>query len=178
MSETLIVMRREFRERVRSRSFVLSTLLTPVFVLGIFLVPMLAEGFSGDDERTFALLDASAPQLGPEVTAALAATGGVGQIQLVSAAGEMASLEDSLTREVIEERLHGLIILPPDILEGGPVRYRARSVTDPALQRRISGAVTNVVQEHRLATAGIDPALLSTVMAPVPMEAARLTGDG
>lgn len=178
MRELLIVMRREFRERVRSRSFILSTLLTPVFVLGVFLVPMLADNFSDDDQRAFALIDASPTQAGPAVVAALEAAGGVGQIQLFTAPGGVGMLEDSLARAVLDESLHGVIILPSDVTEGGSVRYRARSVTDQGLQRRISSAVTTVVQEHRLATAGIDPALLSSVMAPVPMDAARLTGDG
>lgn len=178
MRELLIVMRREFRERVRSRSFVLSTLLTPLFVLMIFLGPVLAERFSSDDDRRFALVDGTSLQVGAEVVAALEAAGGIGQVQLFTPAGSTAAVEDSLTREVMSERLDGLILLPPDLIDRGAVRFRARSITDFGLQRRISAAVTTAVQARRLAAAGIDPALLSTVMAPVSLEAARLSGGG
>lgn len=180
MREFTIVLRREFFERVRTKSFILSTLLTPLFFLLILLGPVLSEELIGGDDRYLAVMDESGMGLGSEVAAALSASGDSGSDQLhvsVIESGAPAT-QDSLIQSVLSERLDGMIRIPPDVVEGGPVQYRARSVTDGGLQRRISQAVTGAVQGRRLSTAGIDPGILASVMAPVEVQAARLTSAG
>jgi ABC-2 type transport system permease protein len=179
MHELRIVLRREFMERVRTKSFILSTLLTPIFFLLLLLGPVLSQQFIGGDEKLFAIVDESGAGLGAEIAATLGATAGSGdQIHASAITQSSPAVDDSLVRAVLDERLDGILLLPPDLIEGGTVEYRARSVTDTGLQRRISQTVTAAVQRRRLATAGIDPGILASVMEPVPVESARLTSEG
>lgn len=178
MRELGIVLRREFLERVRSRSFMLSTLLTPVFFLLLMLGPVFSEQLVGGDSRTFVVLDRTSEGLGTEVAATISALDGGSDVYHATSLPDGAGVQDSLIRAILAEQLDGLLILPPDLLEGGAVQYRALSVTDGGMQRRLGGAVTGVVQGRRLATAGIDPSRLAAIMSPVPLEAARLTSEG
>lgn len=180
MRELLIVLRREFLERVRTKSFILSTILTPVFFLLLLLGPVLSQQLIGGDDRYFAIVDDSPERIGADVATALSNTGGSGSdrhhVTVVRA--PLALAEDSLVQAVLDEELDGYLHLPPGVMQSGAVQYRARSVTDPGLQRRIAQAVTGAVQGRRLATAGIDPERLAAIMAPVRVEAARLTSEG
>ena len=180
MRELLIVLRREFLERVRSKSFILSTILTPLFFLLLLLGPVLAQQFSGGDDRYFAIVDESPTGIGAEVATTFSQTGGSGSDRYhVSVVGSsLEVLQDSLVQAVLDDELQGFFVLPSDVMESGSVQYRARSVTDSGLQRRIGQAVTSAVQGRRLETAGIDPARLAEIMAPVRVQAARLTSEG
>ena len=180
MRELLIVLRREFLERVRTKSFVLSTLLTPIFFLLILLGPVFSERLTGTEDLFFAVVDESASGIGEEVAAALREIGDTesDRYYATARAGSSPAVQDSLIQAVLSETVDGYIVIPADVLEGGAVLYRARSVTDTGLQRRIGQVVTGVVQGRRLASAGIDPGILASVTAPVPVEAARLTSGG
>jgi ABC-2 type transport system permease protein len=179
MRELGIVLRREFLERVRTKSFMLSTLLTPLFFLLIMLGPVLSQQLIGGDEKEFAVLDEAGQGFGEEVATALSALdAGSDSYRATAVTAGGAAVRDSLIQAVLREELDGVITLPPDLLEGGAVQYRALSVTDVGLQRRIAGTVSNVVQGRRLATAGIDQRRLAAIMAPVRLEAARLTSEG
>ena len=179
MRELLIVLRREFFERVRTKSFILSTALTPLFFLLLLLGPVLSQRLIGGEDRYFAIVDESGAGIGAEVATTLSASGGGSDEYHASVVpGTLSEAQDSLVQAVLAENLHGFIHLPGDVMTTGTVEYRARSVTDMGLQRRIGQAVTDAVQGRRLATAGIDPGQLAAIMAPVRVDAARLTSEG
>ena len=157
MRELLIVLRREFFERVRTKSFILSTALTPLFFLLLLLGPVLSQRLIGGEDRYFAIVDESGEGIGEEVATTLSMAGGGSDEYHVSVVpGTPAAVQDSLVRSVLAEELDGFIHLPADVMTSGSVAYRARSVTDMGLQRRIGQAVTDAVQGRRLASAGID----------------------
>lgn len=180
MHELRIILGREFGERVRTRSFVLSTLLTPVFLLAILLGPMLADRMGGSREINLALVDDSGSGIGSEIAAALTTPAGEdgGRLAVHVVPGTAAAVQDSLAAEVLADRVDGLLIVPADILAGAPVQYRARSVTDTGLQRRIAAASSSAAQGRRLEAAGIDPGLLAGIMHPVQVSAQRLGVSG
>lgn len=54
-----IIIGREFNERVRKKSFIITTLLTPLLMLGLMFTPMLIAMYSGNDEKAIAVVDDS-----------------------------------------------------------------------------------------------------------------------
>jgi len=52
-----LVIRREYLFRVRKKSFLLLTLLTPLLMIGMIFVPLWLASFRADDVRTVAGLD-------------------------------------------------------------------------------------------------------------------------
>ena len=66
MSQTGIIIAREFNERVRKKSFIITTLLTPVLMIGLMVAPALIMNYSGGGTKRIAVVDESgwiAPQL-------------------------------------------------------------------------------------------------------------------
>lgn len=57
MSNLSIVIAREYLQRVRRKSFIISTLLMPVLMLGIIAAPALVAAFSGPEEKVIAVID-------------------------------------------------------------------------------------------------------------------------
>lgn len=61
-----IIIGREFNERVRKKSFIITTLLTPLLIIGLMVAPTLMMTYSGSDLKKIAVVDDSgiiAPQL-------------------------------------------------------------------------------------------------------------------
>lgn len=57
MSNLSIVIGREYNQRVRRKSFIISTILMPVLMLGLMAVPALVAAFSGPEEKVVAVID-------------------------------------------------------------------------------------------------------------------------
>ena len=62
MHDALLIVKREFRERVASKSFVVGTLLFPVFLISLLLLPRLVGGSSA--EWTLVLVNEAPADLG------------------------------------------------------------------------------------------------------------------
>ena len=197
MREVLIIVEREFRERVQTRSFVIGTLLFPVFMIGVMMMSSVA-GDAGE-QRRIALVDRAPAGLSGVFEQALLASGRApgptaDGDPAPAGSGAAAAPEDTppyaierhgadaliegLDRRVLEQELDGYVILPADILESGEVVYRARNITNRFVLRDISTAATFALQTRRLGSAGVDPATVRRLMQPVDLNTARVTEAG
>ena len=59
MSQVGIIIAREFNERVRKKSFILTTLLVPLLMVGLMTLPTLLIIYSGSDTKEIAVIDRS-----------------------------------------------------------------------------------------------------------------------
>lgn len=59
MSQVGIIIAREFNERVRKKSFILTTLLVPLFMVALMAVPSLLMLYAGSDTKEIAVIDQS-----------------------------------------------------------------------------------------------------------------------
>lgn len=54
-----IIIGREFNERVRKKSFIITTLLTPLLMIGLMVAPMLIMSYSDSEQKRVAVIDES-----------------------------------------------------------------------------------------------------------------------
>lgn len=59
MSKVGIIIAREFNERVRKKSFIITTILMPVLMIGLMIVPALIMNYSRGDTKRIAVIDES-----------------------------------------------------------------------------------------------------------------------
>jgi ABC-type Na+ efflux pump permease subunit len=83
-----------------------------------------------------------------------------------------------LNARVQAEELDGYVVIPPDVLEGNRVLYRARSIANAGVLRDIRRAASQAVQAERLRAAGLDGGELAALIRPVQVDEARITGEG
>lgn len=179
MSEVLIVLRREFLERVRSRAFVIGTVLFPVFMGASIALPALI-GAGGGGERTLALVNEAPPAVGDAFVAALTAPAGADRYtyHVERVPGTAAAAREALNRRVLAEEIDGYVVLPPDLVERSQALYRARNISSLTMQRDVSRAASQAAQGARLEEAGLDGARVQALLRPVELQAARITEAG
>src|SRR5262245_59351424 len=71
MHNVLMIVRREFMERVTKKSFWIGTCVFPIVIVGLTTVPMLLINLGGDTQKKVAVVDATG-QLEPRLASALA----------------------------------------------------------------------------------------------------------
>ena len=187
MREVLLVLVREFNERVRTRAFVIGTLIFPIFMIAITLLPSLTG--SGKQRRMVVVDEGPAP-IAQMLAAALergmflpgdtqpSARRRMNQYQVQVVPGPVATRRPDLLRRIEADSLYGYIIVPADVRDSSRVHFRSTRVGEPGVLRDIRMAATEAVQVDRLANAGLNLGNVSTLLQPVVVDEGRVDVRG
>ena len=160
MAKLLVVFRREYLERVRSKWFVLGTLLGPVFFILVAGAPRLIGG-RGDGTRDVAhieVIDATGAGLGARVVASLRERFPLSRAPYLTVVDESASAaaQDHAVLRVQREEILGYLLLSRATLAGDSVRYEGRNANAHNDVDAIRLAVRSQVLALRMEREGID----------------------
>jgi ABC-2 type transport system permease protein len=174
-----LIIRREFHERVASRSFLIGTLIFPLIMAGLILLPRLIG--SRGTERTLVMVNDGPEGVGSAFAVALGATPASSDentYKVVPVPGPYEGVRDSLNARVEKKEIDGYVVLPADVLETGTILFRARNVGSFAVMRDLRTAGTRAVLSERLKVAGINLAAVAAMIAPVRVDEAKITARG
>ena len=181
MTRALVVARREYLERIRSRSFWIGTLLGPVLIFGITVGPALFIARQRGKDVRLAVLDASGglreavekvlaePRLDPTAPRFLIQPAGEGDIE---------TRRDRLREAILQGTLDGYVYLAPDALQSSTAEYFAKSVSDLALMRRLERRVEEALIGVRLAKDGLDAARVQSLTRKLDLKPIRVSATG
>jgi ABC-2 type transport system permease protein len=169
------VVRREFVERVRTKWFIISTVLGPIFLIGITILPAVLATKGGGGR--VAVVDEGSGAFAGRLLAQL----GAGSRFSVSVVPETAGgqgIVDSLTREVQAKRLDGFLVVSPAAIESGKFEYRGRNVASIRDMQTLQTSLRQAVTIERLTRRGIDPAVVQEAQQHIDLETKRITREG
>lgn len=164
-----VVFRREYLERVRSKWFLVGTLLGPVFLGVIMVLPtyISMKQRPGNDLTNVIVLDATGTGLGARVGAALAKSfpaAPAPQVQVVSPA-LLSAAEDSAVNAVIRKDINGFIILDSNTVANRSVRYAGRNASSISDVQALMSSVKQQVLAQRLEHEGLNVARVNALTA-------------
>lgn len=131
-----IIIGREFNERVRKKSFIITTLLMPVLMIALMVAPALIMEYSQGDEKQIAVIDESglvAPQLESDET-----------IRFVPIE---RTLEEA--RQQMGDYF-AVLHIGSDILERGAVQLYANASTSLTLESGITSQLNSILEREKL----------------------------
>lgn len=172
------VLKREYLIRVKKKSFIIVTLLTPLLMGGLILIPMFLTTFTSEAQRSVAVVDLKG-DIYPSFTQALDITikGGKKKFLLEGVAADVITLpqvKERLTQRVDSEELDAYIIIPSDVITKGKAEYYARSVSNITEIDSISKALNKVVVEKRLNQEGLDPQQINRLIKKVELKTIKI----
>ncbi len=187
MRKLIAVIRREFMVRVRTRAFVISTVLGPVLMGMLFVLPMLLESRDRAPKRVV-VLDAAGGAFGSRVAEALAgARRGTGadappryQVMTVHATDGSAAPLDTLIlhlglKEAGPDQLVGVVLVADSVVETGRLHYYGSNVGSLSEMGDLQRILRQAVVAERLSRAGVDVSVLAAATAPVSLETSRVS---
>jgi ABC-2 type transport system permease protein len=175
----LRVARREYLERVRSRAFMVATVLGPLILGGLMLIPALAARRATKPMR-IAVLDASG-SLGEPVEQALRGIteGGTPRFVIVPPpAGPFQPARQRLQDDVLRGRLDGYVYLPEGSLDASEGEFHGRSVSAVMENRLMERALEEAFVRVRLTREGLDGSRLKQLTRSVDLKTMRLSEAG
>ena len=156
-----VVFRREYLERVRSKWFLIGTLLGPVFFFAVAVAPALISMRQrpGTDLANVVVLDATTSGLGARVGDALGKVFPLStkpRVRVV-APDKLASAEDTAVRDVVANTALGYLVIDTATIAGHSVRYAGRNATSINDVQAVMNSVKQQVLALRLENEGLNP---------------------
>jgi len=165
MNAFLLVARREFLTRVRKKSFLVMTILGPIFFAALMVVPVLLEETA---ERTWHILVLDNSYL-------LANEGQIGDVTMDQLDPEKHNLEAALTLSMESDAHDGLLYLPPSetgnpqFILNNAVLYNKGDLNMSA-GRSIERFLQKAATSEKLALLGVDPAVVASAQTEVEID--------
>lgn len=162
MSNISIIIQREFNERVRKKSFIITTLLMPVLMIALMASPALIMQYSRGDEKVIAVVDDSglvAPKLENSEEIAF----------------ETTDLSTEEARKQLTDKF-GVLYIGSDILENASnVKLYANSSSSLSLESAITGQIEHILEAEKLKAYNIEnlSKILDEVKTKVNMQTFR-----
>ncbi len=167
MNKILTVVRKEYLERVRSRSFVIGTVLGPAVMALFILGPALLAGAGGEKERQVGVVDLSG-QVYEKLQHDLDARGD-SHIKLVPIpCGDQPpeGCAATLKQMILDDSLFAGIVVPADFIDSRKVTYYNTSVSASVVREEaLEPALDRVLRETRFDEAGVPSSLHDYVLA-------------
>ncbi|HEY7893800.1 MAG TPA: ABC transporter permease [Gemmatimonadaceae bacterium] len=183
MRKLWIVAQREFMERIRSRWFIVSTVLVPGLLGLILFIPLYftSRAVPSTDMARITILDATGSGLGTQVAAKLdgGIAGDTAARVIAVAPAALAAAESSATRDVISGARKGYLALGPALWPKPDVRYAGSNATSTVDMARLQRIVHDELIATRLRSAGMDPHQVDALTAlDMQMSTERLSARG
>jgi len=155
MSKVLTVIRKEYLERVRSKAFLIGTILGPALMGLMVLGPALLADVAEDQDRTVGVVDVSGSVAGA-LEAKLAEYGEDHVVlRVLDCAGEEACVEE-LKSMVRGEVVDAGLLIPADFYDNPNPTYYNTSVGEEVLRgETLSPALNRVLREERFRREGV-----------------------
>ena len=174
MSPFLLVAQREFLSRVRKKTFLLMTVLGPLFFGALVIVPPLLSSMSEEPEQRLLVVDHSFLLVG---------TDHIGNTLLDYLNPEEFSEEQAIEALHSKEPFDGLLYLPasqngdPDFILRNVRLYSKNDVSMDAI-RSIESTLEAMATEEKLKLRGVDPALVAQAQTQVAIKTLDFTENG
>jgi len=195
LNNVLVVMKREYLQRVKTKGFWVGTLVLPLFVVAVTFLPGLLMAKS-KTTQSIVVVDETGRVGTPFAARANARDGQVPkggkerglmvdesrmarfEVKVELLAADRKAQKADLDRRVRDKEIGAWVWVGPGVFEGKPVEYHARSVSNVFTQDALRDDLTMVVRRERLQRAGIDPERVEELTKPVPLETQRVSEKG
>jgi ABC-2 type transport system permease protein len=184
MHKLLMVIRREYLDRIRKKSFWLGTLLFPLLMLGLIFFQFLLTDMEAGKLRSIALVDSTGKLLGAfqaKISEEKLKDGKPAfRVEAVPLAGDLEATRKSLEPRVNSDDLFGIITAGNDLDAAGNFRLYARSVGNLTVQRTLQRALRDAVIGLRLerSNLSLEQAQLEKLLSPIELESFQVAAGG
>jgi ABC-2 type transport system permease protein len=179
MPKLWAIVRREYVERVRTKAFVVGTILGPIVLGAMMIIPAFAARAGSKPLRVAVLDRTGAVQAQVEEALRAATFEGKSRFEPVPMPdAPPGSREAALKKAVLAGELDGYLELPADAVEKSSASYYGRNVSNRMDLSRMERAVGGVLVSRRLSAAGLDPDRVKDLTRGLDLRTIRLTEQG
>ncbi len=181
MNKILLVLQREYLQIVKTKLFIISTLLTPLLMAGILLVPMLLTQFKTGKPEKIAVVDNTDLSIYEELKKQLEDDSLKPGYELYKEKYNLYEQVEGLEKlkeRVLSRELDGFILVEKDILENGNISYYSKNVANFSTQKILRDTVNRIVLVNRFKALDIDEGILEKNLKNIDFQVIKVTKEG
>jgi len=178
MKKVLTVIRKEYLERVRSKAFIIGTLLGPIFMGALILGPALMADVAGDQDATVVVIDPSGEIIEP-LREALASRGDDHvALELMDCGPDGAACIEELKALVLSQEVDAGLVIDPDFYENPELVFYNTAVGAAVLKdEALRPALNQILREERFHRAGVPADQHEYILARSSWESRQLSAE-
>lgn len=181
MKKILSVIKREYIQIVRTKGFIIGTILGPVLMAALIFVPVLVSVLSVGEQERIAVVDETREifeDLDKRLDRRLKDGRRRYLLEKYEIRADTDALKKELNQKVLSNSITAYLYIPKEIAEGGSAEYVSQHVSDFNKIEDISGTLNRVVIEKRLRTEGLDPEKIAQYIRRVGLRTIKVTKRG
>jgi len=183
MNKILLILQREYLQIVKTKLFIISTLLTPVFMVAIMVIPMLLMQFRTGKPEKIAIVDNSDLMIYEELNEKLNSEEFKPGYEVHREEYNLYELPrglEQLKNQVLSRELDGFLVIEKDILDTGSISYYSKNVSNINTQGNIKNIANEIIRIKRFRMLDLDIAdeVLEKYLDPVSMQVIRVSKEG
>jgi ABC-2 type transport system permease protein len=185
MKKILTVARWEFIEKIKTKAFIISLILTPAIIIFFSIAPTLLSGKESDTIKIIGIIDTSGIYFKPikENLAEYTIEKNQPAYILINFNGgykniKVDSLKKNADQNVIQGKIEGYILINNGGTDSVNVEYRSKSVGSFKDTQRFSDAFNNARIKEKLKAEGINPVIMDFITKNVGIKSVKLEESG
>lgn len=184
MSKTFSVLKREYLTRVKTKGFIIGTIMMPVFMILITVIPALFAMIKSDKQRTVVVIDFSGCVFEP-LNLALSELEIMESGEPLYILKKIESSNETLEQEkqklfdqVEESDLFAFLIIPADVFETSEVQFYAKNISSFVVNEMFRDKLSRVISNIRLNESGLDPEEIQKLTRRTRLKTFRVGPEG
>jgi len=181
MKKVLSVIKREYIQIIRTKGFIIATILGPVLIASFIVVPILVSVISVGQQERIGVVDLSQglfETLDKKLDYKLKDGRRRYLFQKFQISPNYQKWRQELNQKVLNKELSAYIYIPADILEEGRAEYISQHVSDFDKLKDIHQALNSIIIEKRLRKEGLDPKKIAGYIKGVELKTIKVTKKG
>ncbi|HEY5920419.1 MAG TPA: ABC transporter permease [Kofleriaceae bacterium] len=165
-----VIAKRELMERVRSKWFIVMTILWPILMVGMLVIPALIGG-QGTEGAKVTIIDKTGDLAKP-----MAFNLGV-LLGWTTTEAPVDTDEKALRQKIKSNEINGYIVIPKDAVDGGEITYSGDNASNQTVAILFAKAAQSVVIQKRGQRAGLSEMDLVMFNRPINVSVKHTTGE-
>jgi ABC-2 type transport system permease protein len=177
----------EFLEKIKTKAFIISLILTPAIIIGFTVVPTLLSNQEQKSPEVIGLFDPSGiyfHQLDKELTKYRLVNGQPNYI-LINLLGNLngqpsniITAKDSADKDVLTGKVEGYLLVKDGGTDSVNLEYRSKSVGNFTDVQKLEDAFNNVRIERKLNAENVNPAIMNYISNKIQIKPIKIEESG
>lgn len=184
MEKLKVIIKREYLTRVRSKGFIIGTIISPLLMMSFAIVPILVTRAGGPGTYRITILDQTgSTELYERFNKLLEPVRPrddkfiLSREEIPADASSSDDRQLALNQEIADGKLDGYLVLPKDVASQERIIYTSKNVGDFDSRSQIGDAISRAIVERRVTLAGLNTDEVRNLIKDVRLDIRNARGE-
>lgn len=182
MHKTLTIVRWEYLTRIRSKWFIISTIIFPLIIAVSMFMPGVLMTTEEDEAKIIGIIDETKVLFTPveaQLQADYLLKDKTPKYQIINLGmSDPEQAKQQATALLDSAIIHAFLVIPADVWDSNRVYYYAKNVANYRDQGELDRTITRIIRSCKMKEAGLPERLVDQVLAPIDFQVRKFTASG